>query len=181
MSEGIDNGSDEALEWYRKAVRAGENKVVKLRNRRETGQAPNYAIFNKDGFFLGGTDANIFGAAKQLQDESGELVHITELLGPAMGGEIMSKRRVKMDVEFQFDAPVSDGYTALYDKALPKRVNEFVNRLPIDDKPKIGKTTLDNVREQTPSNVLMFNNEIKEFITQKGAPMMRKGGLAGRR
>ena len=180
-TENLERTSEEALEWFRKAIRAGENKVVKLRNKEASGQAPNYAIFNKDGFFLGGTDPNIFGAAKQLQDESGELVHVSQLLGPAMGGEIMSKRRVKMDVRFKFDAPVDDGYTTLYDKALPKRVNEFVNRLPIDDKPKIEQTTLDNVKEQVPSNVLMFNNEMTEFITQKGAPMMRKGGLAGRR
>lgn len=179
-SLGLDVGSDEALRWTANAIETGENKVVKLRQSGNS-EAPHYAIFNEDGFFLGGTDPNITATANHLQNESGELVHVTELLGPAMGGEIMSKRRVKMDVKFQFDAPVSDGYTALYDKALPKRVNEFVNRLPIDDKPKIGQTTLDNVREQTPSNVLLFNKEMAEFITQKGAPMMRRGGLAGRR
>ena len=156
----------------------GDVKIVKLRSRSGAGEAPHYAMFDRDGLFIGSTDKQIVRTAHGIQEDSGGRTRAsaTQVFGGAVGGEIMANKRLKMDASFTF-GETKDGYTDVYDRALPKRVDEFLRAMG----DPVKKTTLDLDDVDGENMAIEFTDEFRELVENKGVPMMRKGGLASRK
>jgi hypothetical protein len=160
--------------FVRRALAQGDVKVVKLR-KTGSGEAPHYALFDKDGLFIGSSDRNIFETANEIQlsNDGATRASTTQVFGGAVGGEIMANKRLKMDASFDFGT-VNDGYTDVYDRAMPKRVDEFLRALG----DPVKKATIELDDADGKNMAIEFTDEFKELVEGKGVPMMRKGGLA---
>ena len=165
------------MAFVRRIIAQGDVKVVKLR-KTGSGESPHYALFDRDGLFIGSSDRNIFERANEIQqgNDGARRASTTQIFGGAVGGEIMANRRLKMDASFNFGA-VNDGYTDVYDRAMPKRVDEFLRAMGNP----VKKTTLDLDDVDGENMAIEFTDEFKELVINKGVPMMRKGGLASRK
>ena len=158
--------------FVRRTLAQGDVKVVKLR---KTGSAPHYALFDKDGLFIGSSDRNIFETANEIQqgNDGARRASTTQVFGGAVGSEIMANKRLTMDASFDFGA-VNDGYTDVYDRAMPKRVDEFLRALG----DPVKKTSIELDDADGKNMAIEFTDEFKELVEGKGVPLMRKGGLA---
>jgi len=160
--------------FVRRTLAQGDVKVVKLR-KTGSGESPHYALFDRDGLFIGSSDRNIFETANEIQqgNDGARRASTTQVFGGAVGGEIMANKRLKMDASFDFGA-INDGYTDVYDRAMPKRVDEFLRALG----DPVKKATIELDDADGKNMAIEFTDEFKDLVEGKGVPMMRKGGLA---